>query len=316
MFRNLLILLVFVSVSACVTTHRIPIETLQPARVSFEFPKTNIVISASQALWDEAAMLANSANADSLIANILYSVKILLEILPGYDSSEFLVIADANNDIQNEFDMLIQLDGLRINNTYYGQQHSYFEWEAFLHVHYAARWSIRNGSGDIVNEYSDRDLMMWRSGAFLTRDIAVENLPKVSDAWWDTGVTIAERFAARIAPQWQTSTRTIYDIENFYDLSQMAHTAMRNHAYWRAFDIWETMLMGCRKRGQKNLKSRITYNMAVALEFQNELDMAIHWAQRSVSFKQSNRNENYLRLLQDRQKNMRLLDAQLGKINE
>ena len=298
---------------SCVTTYRLPIETLQPARISFDFPKRTIGINASQTLWAESAMMSEGANADSLIRNILFSLQYFLETMSGYENAIFSVFA-TKNDSQHQysdFDMFIELDRLQINNTYYGQQHNILDWEAFLHAHYTARWYIRNSSGDVVNEYIDRDLMIWRSGIHASRDMAVENLPSVRDAWWDVGIALAERYAARISPQWQRGIRTLYVIDKFYDLSQLALTAMRNDAYMRAFDIWDNMLMACRKNGEKKIKSRITYNMAVAFEFQNQLEEAVYWAERSVSLKPDNRNETYLRMLRERQRHKELLDAQL-----
>ena len=300
---------------ACVTMRHCPIETLQPAKLTFEGSKKNIAICASQSLLSEAIMSNGSAieaPADSLMANILFSLQHFWEKSPGYDDSQFFVYVTETDELPgaSNFDLVARLDRLQVRNAYYGQEYSYVEWEAYLHVNYTAQWSIRNASGTLIDEYADRNLMEWRSGMRTGKMEAVMSLPSVKDAWWDMGIVIAKNYAVRIVPQWQTGTRPIYLINRFPELSQQASTAMLNNGYARAFDIWENMLIKCRKKGQKRTKSQITYNMAVAWEFQNQLDEAVYWAQRSANLKQQTRTANYLNLLRERQQHQIKLDLQ------
>ena len=98
-------------------------------------------------------------------------------------------------------------------------------------------------------------------------------------------------------------------INKFPELSQKAYTAMQNNGYARAFDIWENMLLSCRNRHKKT-KSQIAFNMAVACEFQNQLDQAIDWAQRAVNLNGKPRTVNYLHLLNERTQHQVKLDIQ------
>ena len=102
-------------------------------------------------------------------------------------------------------------------------------------------------------------------------------------------------------------------VNKYPELSQMAYTAMLNDGYVRAFNIWETMLLSCRKKGQKKRKSQITHNLAVSCEYQNQLEQAIHWAKQSTTLKQKNRTVNYLKLLQKREQDRIKLDIQTGQ---
>jgi hypothetical protein len=301
--------------SACVTVRNCPIEILQPARVTFEAPKKDIAVCASQTLFSDAIMSNESATgvpADSLIANILFSLQRFWEEAPGYEDARFFVYIANDNELPevSDFDLVARLDRLQVNNTYYGQQYAYFEWEAYLYVHYAARWSIRDKSGALLDEYTDRDLIVWPSGIRPGKAEAVANLPDIQDAWWDMGIALARNCAARIVPQWHKGIRHVYMINKFPELSQQAYTAMQNDGYGRAFDIWETMLLSCRKNGQKRTKSQIAYNMAVACEFQNQLDQAVRWAQKSASLKRKFGTVDYLNLLHERQQHQTQLDQQ------
>jgi hypothetical protein len=304
--------------SACVTMRHCPIETLQPAKLTVEGPKRSIAIYASETLLTESIM-SNSSNTtgvprDSLIANILYSLQHFWEKAPGYEAAKFVIyIAKTEEHPEpSNFDLTVQLENLQIKNIYYGQEYSWVEWEAYLHVNYTAKWTIRNASGTPVDEYTDRNLMEWRSGLRTSKMQAVMSLPSVKDAWWDMGIVIAKNYAARIVPQWKTGTRDIYLINKYPELSMQAYTAMLNYGYARAFNIWENMLMMCRKHGQKRIKSQITYNMAVAWEYQNQLDEAIYWAQRSANLNQRKQTVNYLNILRERKQHQTKLDLQLN----
>ena len=314
--RYLRFLIPALLLSACVTVRQYPIETLQPARLTYDGPKNSIAICAPQTLFSEAIRSNESAigiPSDSLIANVLFSLQRQWEEAPGYENTQFYVhIVTADEDFDtSDFDLVLWLERLQISNTYYGQQYSFFEWGAYLYVQYMARWVARSNSGTMIDEFTDRDLMIWSSGIREDKSDAVANLPDIKDAWWDLGIAMSQKYIARIAPQWQSGTRSIYMINKFSELSTQAYTAMQNNAYARAFDIWENMLLSCRKKGQKRIKSQITFNMAVACEFQNQLDRAIYWAQRSANLNNQSQTVRYLVLLRQREQHHATLDLQM-----
>jgi len=295
----------------------IPIETLQPASLTFEDPRRNIAIIAPQTLFADAIMrnnlTASNLQADSLIANILYSLQRVWEEALGYEDAQFFVYVTSSDDISEKYanyDLTVWLERLHINNAFYGQQYGFFDWEAYIYVNYSARWLIYSKSGALIDEFTDFDLIIWSSGLHVTRADAIENLPSVSDVWWDLGIAIARSYSAHIVPQWRTGMRQIYMVNKFPELSQLAYRAMQNNSYARAFDIWETMLLSCRRRGQRKIKSQITHNMAVASEFQNQLEQAFYWAQRSLNLRHNHRTANYLNLLRVRQQHQIKLDVQ------
>ena len=301
--------------SACVTVRHCPIETLQPAKVTLEGSKKNILICAPHTLLQEAIATNNLTDlpTDSLISNILISLQHLWKETPGYEDAQitFQIFTDEFSKIPNS-DMMVLLQRLQIKNTYYGQEYSYVEWEAYLFVNYMVNWAILDSSGTLLDEYTERNLMDWHSGMRTRKIEAVSHLPEVKDAWWDMGIVVSRNYAARILPRWQTGTRPIYMINKYPELSQQAYTAMLNNGYARAFDVWENMLMQCRKRGQKKTKSRINYNMAVAWEFQNQLDEAIYWAQRSANLNLKSQTVSYLNLLRERKQDQLKLDQQVN----
>ena len=314
--RFLLFVMTLLMLSACVTTRRCPIETLQPAKLTLHGSKNNIAICAPQTLLAEAVMsniTAAGVPADSLIANILFTLQHFWEEAPGFEDTQFFVhiVKDDELPAFSNIDLVVQLYGLHISNTYYGQQYGFFEWEAYLYVQYMAKWSVRDKSGKLIDEYTDRDLMVWPSGIHEGKAEAVEKLPDVKDAWWDMGIALAKNYVTRIVPQWQTGVRDIYMINKFPELSQKAYKAMQNNGYARAFDVWENMLMTCRKKGQKKIKSQITFNMAVACEFQNQLDEAIRWVQRSAELNPKSKTSYYIKLLRERKQQQTQLDLQI-----
>jgi len=314
--RYLLFVMMSLFLPACVTVRQCPIETLQPAKLTFTGSRNNIVICAPQTLLSDAIRTnttASGVSADSVIANILFSLQHFWEEAPGFEDARFTIhiVKDEELPAFPDIDLTVQLYGLQVANTYYGQQYGFFEWEAYLYVQYAAKWSVRDKSGKLIDDYTDRDLMVWPSGIQEGKAEAVDKLPDVKDAWWDMGIALAKNYVTRIVPQWHTGVREIYMINKFPELSQQAYRAMQNNGYARAFDIWENMLLACRKNGQKKIKSQITFNMAVAYEFLNQLDEAIHWAQRSAKLNPKTKTANYLNLLRERKKQQSQLDKQI-----
>ena len=313
--RYLLFVMAPLLMTACVTMRHCPIETLQPAKLTFEGSINSIAVCAPQAVLSEAIKSNHTATgvpADSLIANILFSLQHFWEETPGFEETHFFIYITKNDElpVYANFDMTVQLDDLQITNIYYGQQYGFVEWEAYLYVQYAAKWSIHDRSGKLIDGYTDRDLIVWPSGIRAGKAEAVEHLPDVRDAWWDMGIALAKNYVARIVPQWQLGMREIYMVNKYPELSQQAYRAMQNDGYARAFDIWENMLLSCRKKGQKNIKSQITYNMAVSREFENQLDEAIRWAQRSADLNRKTKTVHYLNLLRERKQHQAQLDLQ------
>jgi hypothetical protein len=294
---------------------KIPIETLQPAKVFFEGSTKNIAICASKTLFADAIanhLEAKSIPADSLVENILFSLKTLWEQAPGYENSQFSVYIADEPPVNSDFDITVYLEKLQITNKYYGQQYDFFEWEAYIYVVYIAKWLIYYKSGEQIDAYTKDDMIVLQSGIYDTKAKAVESLPDARDAWWDLGIVLAQDYITRVTPQWQKGTRYIYMVNKFPELSMLAYRAMETDNYVRAFDIWETMLMSCRKRGQKQTKSQIIYNMAIACEFQNYLEQAVDLTEKSASLKQKYITGSYLKLLKNRQEYQSILDRQFN----
>ena len=319
-FRYLLFALAPLFLSACVTIRYLPIETMQPSKFTFEGPKKNIAIIAPHTLLLDAVVSnegTKSVPTDSLIYNILFTLKNSWEKALGYENTNFFIKIMNDGDqlaLPSEFDLIVHLETLQIKNNYYGQQYTFpLVWEAYLYVRYLAKWTIRNKSGTLIDDHTDTFLIDWSSGFNDTKGDAVDNLPSVNDAWWDLGIIIAQRYYTRILPQWQKETRSVYMVDKFPDLSQSAYTAMQNDSYVRAFNIWENMLLSCRKKGQKKRKSQITHNLAVSCEYQNQLEQAIYWAKQSTNLKQKKRTVNYLNLLQKRELDRVKLDVQTSQ---
>jgi len=241
---------------SCTTMRYFPIETLRPAYITFDSPKDNITLCATRTVLSEELnvnMMYTGATIDSLMANILHSLMYRWKEAPGYRNTQFTVHTKPADQIPASinYDLIVCLEQLQVINSYYGQQYGFREWEAYLYVKYEARWMVRNAEGILLDKYTDRDLLVWPSGIFADKAEAVTNLPPLKDAWWDMGIAIANNYFDRVAPQWSKGVREIYMIDKFSELSLKAYKAMQNDRYDHAFDIWENMLLSCRKNGQK-----------------------------------------------------------------
>ncbi|MDR2039225.1 MAG: DUF6340 family protein [Bacteroidales bacterium] len=325
-FKYLFVVWMSLFTSACVVIREIPIETLQPAKITFKDSRKKIAIYAPPSLLDEAIQ-SNEAtygvHTDSLINNTLYSLKSLLEKAPGFERTSFAVfVTDDHRKIpqSSDFDYFISLDHLQLKNRHYIEQYSFQTWEASVEVFYIALWSVRNRDGDIIENYIDRDIRTWFSGIIsdwtaaaspsYRVDAVKTKLPSINDIWWDLGIILARSCTKFLAPHWQKEERAIYMLNKFPELSGLAYTALKNNGHERAINIWEEMLVACRKRGQKKIKGKINYNIAVGHEYMNQLDESIQWLQRSINYSSNKVNTTYLRLLENRKKQSIILDQQ------
>jgi hypothetical protein len=299
------------------------IETLQPARVDISGQKQNIVFCASPAVLSNAVS-SNEGTAgisvDSLILNLLYSLKSEWEKAPGFEGTTFSIAVTANADSvlqTSKYDWMVSLDRMEVKNTYNGEYSGmeyayYWEWEAFMHVYYTVEWSVRSKSGRELDRYTERDLLLWSSGIQSSHAGAILNLPGISDAWWDMGIVLAQNYTKRLTPQWKKENRNVYIIGKYLQLSEQASTAVQNNGYTRAFNIWEDMLISCRKKGQKKRKSKISHNMAVACEYANMLNESLYWVQKSINYHSTPINRDYLYQIKERIEQSKILDQQIN----
>ena len=303
---------------ACVTMRDCQIETLQPAKFTYSKDQVNhVALCASPELLHNSILtneIIEVMSTDSLIFNILYSLKQTWQSAPGCENMNFtIIVSDQAPPTDLSFDMIVRLDRILIRNSVYEEQFYSMEWEAFLQSFYIAEWSLRDRDSQLIDIHAHRDMITWYSGLQKTKSEARDSLPSVYNAWWDIGILAAKYYATRVSPHWQKETRPIYLIPKDKELSEKAYSAMQNNGYERAFHIWEEMLIASKKKGQKRRKGYLTYNMAVARECQNLLDEAIQWSETSAKNSSNSINKDYLSRLKKRMLEREILDRQIAQ---
>ncbi|MDR1666290.1 MAG: tetratricopeptide repeat protein [Bacteroidales bacterium] len=300
--------------TSCSVMRECPVETLQPAQISFDSLRRSIAVYAPSGLFD----LSVSSNegtaaiaADSLVYNLLYSVKSYLEQSPGFQKTRVEVfLADHPTEIPVACDWYIGFSHLELHNSTYARPHVFFpSWTVYLQVRSAIVCSVGRDE-QVLHSFEKHDLLEWSATIGAGDDPALY-LPSVADAWWDTGIAIARACTDHIAPHWQEEWRPVFMISRFPDDSALAYTAMKDGNYARAYEMWDEMLISCRKRGQKRMKSRILHNMAVTLEMQDRIEDAVQQVRQSIRYSSLPENREYLRLLLQRLSQKTELDKQI-----
>ncbi|MDR1672756.1 MAG: DUF6340 family protein [Bacteroidales bacterium] len=296
---------------ACASIRECRIETLQPPEMPLNTPIEKIAVYAPPKLFSEA-IVSNIKTADiasdSLIYNILYSLKMFIEEAPGFEESVVSVfIADGDIPDKADYDWLIELKQLDIENNIGAQSG-----KLFLHARCSALWTLQNRDASVTDTRSDNDSQIWLAISENDGNYIISYLPTIADAWWDLGIAIARSYARYITPYWYTEDRQFFMLNKFPDHSRRAYDAMMNGNYQKAFDIWEEMLILCGKNGKTSTKSQITLNMAVACESEHRLDEALVWAQRSVGYAVNYLNGGYPEFLKYRQEQDSLLRRQIS----
>jgi hypothetical protein len=300
--------------ASCAVIRECPIETLQPAKITLEAPRQSVAVFASPDIFSESFLInkmTDDMRTDSLILNLLYSLKYFMEQAPGFENTEVSVFLAAQDSVPKDHDWFVGLNRLPVRNISYGGES--------LEVRCVAAWSIYNRDTSFTDKYIDVYAQVWKSdedisgGAGDSEYELTDKLPSIEDAWWDLGITVARACAAYLTPHWQREMRGIYMINRFPDLSVAAYAAMQNEDYDGAFAVWEKMLTLCSRKGQKNTKRQITYNMAIACEYLNLPDEAIRWAQRSVDHAPAAASYRYLEFLEERKEQAPILDKQINQ---
>jgi hypothetical protein len=299
--------------TSCSVMRECLFETLQPAEILFDSPRRSIALYAPAGLFD-LSVSSNKGTADiqtdSLVYNLLYSAKFILETSPGFqDSRVYVFLADHPDEIPVDCDWYVGFSGLHFRNSTYVRSYAFWSWEVFLQVHSALTCTV--GKGDrILSNFEKYDMMEW-SAVIGDDDDPALYLPPVADAWWDASISIARACINHVAPHWQQESRPVFMINRFPDESVLAYMAMKDGNYARAYELWDEMLISCRKRGQKRLKSRIMYNMAVILEMQDRIDDAVQQVRQSIQYSDQSENREYLRILLQRLSQTTELERQI-----
>jgi tetratricopeptide (TPR) repeat protein len=150
------------------------------------------------------------------------------------------------------------------------------------------------------------------SGRGKTEEIAMNDLPSPRYVSEDLGYQTGMDYAMRIAPTWVMVVRDFYKKGKRETKKQMKTAAKyaENGNWEKASKMWEEIL---ENEPDKKTAGRIAYNLAVAAERLDRLDLALSWAEKAQFDFGNKKARSYTELLNRRLNDVRLVDYQMPK---
>jgi len=149
-----------------------------------------------------------------------------------------------------------------------------------------------------------QDTLFWE-GYGLTAREAQNDAGSIQQQVKELGYWFGFDYASRILPVWQDSERLLYalgpgDFSNGYELAKEGN--------WdEAVEFWKPFV----NHHEQEMRSRASYNMAVASEMTGNIDLALEWANKAYAIKNKSHVLNYISLLKRRQQDFQKLQRQM-----
>ncbi len=154
-----------------------------------------------------------------------------------------------------------------------------YNYYAYLQAYVVVSWSL-----DYPDGWSEtmvtRDTLLWE-GLGATAAEALSFLPDRQTALLDMCEYSGEKFAKQFVPQWIDETRYLYEDPT---LAEGMNAFVRKR-WTQAIDAWTTVYNQYKdssKRKDKMIAAKSAANIAVACEFNNDMERAHTWANKAV----------------------------------
>lgn len=274
--------------------------TIMNRSVSDEFENyisDSLQIDFYEANFDTDRVLLDSAAADT-------SIRVLGDIL--FESQRFDIVIPVDRYIprylsyKNEpspliweyvasicdlykTDALIVLENFAIRTVTNYEKH-YEAWnsggltdthEAKMDFYYRAHWRIYEPKNqEILVDVIEQDTLYW-DGYEKNINLLFARLPSIKSALLETGIAAAIDLSKHIAPKWELETRFYYKLKD--KSIDIAINYAAEGDWPEALELW----LDFTERGNRQTRSKVMLNVALAYEMLGDLDNAIKWTRTS-----------------------------------
>ena len=331
MFRYSLyifVLLPFI-LGSCYSVKQLEIEVLEPARIELPDELNSVsLINRSEYPYLESAsnpleiIKSTNLDIDSLasseflvaLSNVLVSSPIL-DHQPPFDMRRFKPLDPLTQlnwttlkticDTAGT-DGVISLEYFYIKDTLWvNYLPEYYTYESVLRFHNFSLWRIYNPyEQKVVDEYLVKDTLYWTSFGN-NSDELVKGLPDKLSAAFESCFIAGEEYGFRITPVWIPVKRFYYTGTG--KRMQEATEAFATDSLDKAIENWKELATVARKP----LAARAAFNMALASELQDQLDVAVEWAIKSYFLDKKTSTKKYIDILTERRKKKEILEKQI-----
>ncbi len=281
---------------------------------------TNIKIDSLEKILVHHKMLLDSVFQDSIAADTA------IQIAAGalFESGRFdVVVPKERNIVRTDSDEIVKplnisfvndicadfkVDGVlvlesfaeRLKTKYYLMTNAgpYYDKEisAATDIAYFSEWRLyRPHDLKPVIRFQVGDSIFWNAGSLALEDAYLQ-MPPTKEALIGGGIAAGLKMSEYISPKWVNQTRYYYLTgKNEIDA---AVTLIKENKWDEAAIIWAKYA----NIDSKLIRSKVEYNLAVAAEMNDDLDLAIEWGLKSFKTRYSKAAEVYVKTLDIKRK--------------
>ena len=170
-------------------------------------------------------------------------------------------------------------------------------WLKVINVDLYARtyWFVYEENKSIPADTMEHTNVLPLSGAGNNYREAFANLPDIKDAISDLAYQTGQHHAYHIFPIWDNVAR-IYFINSMDQKMKDAELLAKKNQWMEAAAVWRKIALSKNKKKA----ARAAFNMALASEINDKLDLAESWLKRSLALYDSPITRNYLEIIKER----------------
>jgi hypothetical protein len=159
---------------------------------------------------------------------------------------------------------------------------------------------------DIIDDYFQKDTLYWDAEGYDAEDVN-NQLPEISDAAIQSCFYAGVKYGKRIAQTWSSLSRFLMSNENSDFINAIQY--VRLNKWEAAIALWKKYISSKNKK----FAACACYDMAIASETYDHLDIALDWAAKSYFIKNDQFVANYISILELRKKEKVKIKAQLDE---
>lgn len=173
-------------------------------------------------------------------------------------------------------------------------------YDATTDLTYHSQWRLYRPNGSLKTIlFQIRDSIFWQASDFSLENLYLQ-MPKTKDALIDGGVACAIKMTGYISPVWINQNRTYY-LTGKKEIDAAVPMILDNR--WdEATIIW----LKYANINATSVRAKVEYNLALASEIKGDFNLAIDWAMKSFKSKYTRAAELYVKLLNERHKEIEL----------
>ena len=318
-----------IALASCKIYEPVSIQLLKPAQARIS-PNVYKVILINHSSYQKSSVVINGTNSssadntDSIRTNQYFSG--LLDVLknspryalvkkdvvfiekPDYNSQykslEWSVIQSLCNE--NKADAAVVLENYQVS-YYYPIKIKQLQWGFYgsLEMQNGSLWKIYSvNPKQVTNDLLLKDTLFWDgSGEYESQVLAT--IPPLNDAIMQSCYYAGVKYGEHIAQSWQTQNRYLITCENNDFITAISYA--KQNKWTEAVEIWKKYPYGKNIR----LASFAAYNIAIASEALDHIDIALEWAAKSYLLQQSEYTESYISTLENRKIQNLIIENQL-----